>query len=45
MPVDIIRQALDAIEANADEVFVDELSRQVHQGLSSSVYLKDVIAG
>jgi NAD(P)-dependent dehydrogenase (short-subunit alcohol dehydrogenase family) len=45
MPVDVIRQAFDAIEANADEVFVDEPSRQVHQGLSSSIYLKDVIAG
>jgi NAD(P)-dependent dehydrogenase (short-subunit alcohol dehydrogenase family) len=44
-PVDVVRQALDAIEANADEVFVDESSRQVHKGLSSSVYLKDVIAG
>jgi NAD(P)-dependent dehydrogenase (short-subunit alcohol dehydrogenase family) len=44
-PTDVVRQALDAIEANAEEVFVDELSRQVHQGLSSSVYLKDVTAG
>jgi NAD(P)-dependent dehydrogenase (short-subunit alcohol dehydrogenase family) len=44
-PADVVRQALDAIEANAEEVFVDESSRQVHQGLSSSVYLKDVIAG
>jgi NAD(P)-dependent dehydrogenase (short-subunit alcohol dehydrogenase family) len=44
-PADVVRQALDAIEANADEVFVDELSRQVHNGLSSSVYLKDVLAG
>jgi NAD(P)-dependent dehydrogenase (short-subunit alcohol dehydrogenase family) len=44
-PADVVRQALDAIEANAQEVFVDEPSRQVHQGLSSSVYLKDVVAG
>jgi NAD(P)-dependent dehydrogenase (short-subunit alcohol dehydrogenase family) len=44
-PADVVRQALDAIEANAEEVFVDESSRQVHNGLSSSVYLKDVIAG
>ncbi len=44
-PADVVRQALDAIEANAEEVFVDESSRQVHKGLSSSVYLKDVIAG
>jgi NAD(P)-dependent dehydrogenase (short-subunit alcohol dehydrogenase family) len=44
-PADVVRQALDAIEANAEEVFVDDSSRQVHKGLSSSVYLKDVIAG
>jgi NAD(P)-dependent dehydrogenase (short-subunit alcohol dehydrogenase family) len=44
-PTDVVRQALDAVEANAEEVFVDESSRQVHQALSSSVYLKDVIAG
>jgi NAD(P)-dependent dehydrogenase (short-subunit alcohol dehydrogenase family) len=44
-PADVVRQALDAIEANAEEVFVDESTRQVHKGLSSSVYLKDVIAG
>jgi NAD(P)-dependent dehydrogenase (short-subunit alcohol dehydrogenase family) len=44
-PADVVRQALDAIEAHAEEVFVDESTRQVHQGLSASVYLKDVIAG
>ena len=44
-PVDVVRQAYDAIESNSDEVFVDEPSRQVHQGLSSSIYLKDVITG
>jgi NAD(P)-dependent dehydrogenase (short-subunit alcohol dehydrogenase family) len=44
-PADVIAQALDAIEAGAEEVFVDEPSRQVHGALSSSVYLKDVIAG
>lgn len=44
-PADVIRQAFDALEANAEEVFVDQSSHQVHQGLSSSVYLKDVIAG
>lgn len=44
-PADVVRQALDAIEAGAEEVFVDDASRQAHQGLSSSVYLKDVIAG
>jgi len=44
-PADVIAQALDAIESGAEEVFVDGPSRQVHQALSSSVYLKDVIAG
>jgi NAD(P)-dependent dehydrogenase (short-subunit alcohol dehydrogenase family) len=44
-PADVIGQALDAIESGAEEVFVDGPSRQVHQALSSSVYLKDVIAG
>jgi NAD(P)-dependent dehydrogenase (short-subunit alcohol dehydrogenase family) len=44
-PADVVREALDAIEANAEEVFVDDLSRQIHEGLSSSVYLRDVIAG
>ena len=44
-PEDVVRRTLDAIEAGSEEVFVDEPSRQVHQGLSSSVYLKDVIAG
>ena len=44
-PIDVVRQALDAIEQGAEEVFVDETSRQIHQALSHSVYLKDVIAG
>lgn len=44
-PEDVIRQALDAIEANAEEVFVDDTSRVIHSALSSSVYLKDVMAG
>lgn len=44
-PEDVVRQAIEAIENNAEEVFVDESSRQVHGGLSSSIYLKDVIAG
>ncbi|MGY3230344.1 NAD(P)-dependent dehydrogenase (short-subunit alcohol dehydrogenase family) [Luteibacter sp. HA06] len=44
-PEDVVRQALDAIEAGAEEVFVDEPTRQVHGGLTSSVYLKDVISG
>lgn len=44
-PEDVVRQTLDALEAGALEVFVDEASRQVHQALSSSVYLQDVLAG
>jgi NAD(P)-dependent dehydrogenase (short-subunit alcohol dehydrogenase family) len=44
-PEDVVSQTLDALEAGAEEVFVDEPSRQVHAGLSSSVYLKDVMAG
>lgn len=44
-PEDVVRQALDAIEAGAEEVFVDEPTRQVHGGLAGSVYLKDVISG
>ncbi|MCI1012896.1 SDR family oxidoreductase [Herbaspirillum sp. C7C2] len=44
-PEDVVRQTLDALEAGALEVFVDEVSRQVHQALSSSVYLQDALAG
>jgi NAD(P)-dependent dehydrogenase (short-subunit alcohol dehydrogenase family) len=44
-PAEVVRQALAAIEANAEEVFVDGASNQVHQALSSSIYLKDVMAG
>jgi NAD(P)-dependent dehydrogenase (short-subunit alcohol dehydrogenase family) len=44
-PADVAGQAFDAIEADAEEVLVDESSRQVHKGLSSSIYLRDVIAG
>ncbi|UIN22484.1 SDR family oxidoreductase [Herbaspirillum frisingense] len=43
-PEDVVRQTLDALEAGALEVFVDEVSRQVHQALSSSVYLQDALA-
>ncbi|MBB3211820.1 NAD(P)-dependent dehydrogenase (short-subunit alcohol dehydrogenase family) [Herbaspirillum sp. Sphag1AN] len=44
-PEDVARQGFDAIAGNAEEVFVDDTSRQLHQALSSSIYLKDVIAG
>lgn len=44
-PQDVVRQALDAIEAHAEEVFVDDTARTVHGALSSSIYLKDVMAG
>lgn len=44
-PEDVVRQTLEALEANAEEVFVDAPTRQVHGALSSSVYLKDVMAG
>ncbi|WP_343653537.1 SDR family oxidoreductase [Herbaspirillum sp.] len=44
-PEDVVRQTLDALEAGALEVFVDEVSRQVHQALASSVYLQDALAG
>jgi NAD(P)-dependent dehydrogenase (short-subunit alcohol dehydrogenase family) len=43
-PADVINQAFNALEANHEEVFVDDPSRQIHQGLSSSVYLQDVFA-
>ena len=44
-PRDVVRQAYEAILAKADEVFVDDTARQLHQALSTSIYLKDVIAG
>jgi NAD(P)-dependent dehydrogenase (short-subunit alcohol dehydrogenase family) len=44
-PQDVVRQALDAVEAGQEEVLVDDLTRQVKQGLSQGVYLKDVMAG
>ncbi|MXN79504.1 SDR family oxidoreductase [Burkholderia sp. 4701] len=40
-PVDVVRQAYDAIEAGAEEVITDEFSRQVKQGLSNGVYLQE----
>ena len=44
-PADVVRQALDAVEAGEEEVMVDEPTRQVKQGLSHGVYLKDVLSG
>ena len=38
-PKDVVRQTLEAIVANKDEVFADALTAQVRQGLSNSVYL------
>lgn len=43
-PADVVRQTYDALEAGAEEVEVDEPSRQVKQGLSSGVYLQDVLS-
>ena len=36
-PDEVARQALDGIEANAAEVLVDEVSRQVKRGLSGDL--------
>lgn len=40
-PADVVRQAYEAIEAGAEEVRTDELTRQVKAGLSAGIYLKD----
>ena len=41
-PGDVVRTALDALEAGASEVLADELTRRVHAGLSAdpAVYLQ-----
>ncbi|WP_114973970.1 SDR family oxidoreductase [Rhodoferax ferrireducens] len=41
-PEDVVRTALDALEAGASEVLADEVTRQVHAGLSANpaVYLQ-----
>ena len=44
-PQDVVAQAYQAIAAGAEEVLVDAPTRQVREGLSHSVYLKDVLAG
>ena len=43
-PDDVVRTTLDALEAGASEVLADEVTRQVHAGLSASpaVYLQDM---
>ena len=43
-PDDVVRITLDALEAGASEVLVDELTRQVHRGLSAdpAVYLQPI---
>ncbi|MGE0349066.1 SDR family oxidoreductase [Hydrogenophaga sp.] len=42
-PEDVVRRALDALEAGAEEVLADELTRQVKQGLAADpgIYLRD----
>jgi NAD(P)-dependent dehydrogenase (short-subunit alcohol dehydrogenase family) len=42
-PEDVVRRALDALEAGAEEVLADELTRQVKGGLSAEpgIYLRD----
>ena len=44
-PQDVVAQAFQALAAGEEEVFADEPTRQIRQGLSHSVYLKDVLAG
>ena len=43
-PIDIVRRALDGLEAGAEEVLADDITRQVKQGLSShpGVYLASI---
>jgi NAD(P)-dependent dehydrogenase (short-subunit alcohol dehydrogenase family) len=40
-PVDVVRQALSAVEAGRDEVLADDMTRQVKAGLSDreGIYL------
>jgi len=40
-PADVVREAYDAIEAGAEEVSTDEITRRVKAGLSAGVYLND----
>jgi NAD(P)-dependent dehydrogenase (short-subunit alcohol dehydrogenase family) len=43
-PDDVVRTSLDALEAGASEVLADEITRQVHAGLSAepAVYLQAI---
>ena len=41
-PEDVVRTTFDALEAGASEVLADEITRQVHAGLPSGVYLKAI---
>ena len=43
-PTDVVNTTLDALEAGASEVLADEMTRQVHAGLSAepAVYLKAI---
>ncbi|HEY2977666.1 MAG TPA: SDR family oxidoreductase [Burkholderiaceae bacterium] len=43
-PADVVRTALDALEAGASEVLADELTRKVHAGLAAdpAVYLQPI---
>ncbi len=44
-PEAVVRQALDALEAGAEEVLADDITRQVKQGLSAQpgVYLRELV--
>jgi NAD(P)-dependent dehydrogenase (short-subunit alcohol dehydrogenase family) len=44
-PQDVVSQAFEALAAGAEEVSVDAGTRQVREGLSHGVYLKDIFAG
>lgn len=41
-PDDVVRRALDALEAGADEALADAVSEQVRQNLSAGFYLRAV---
>lgn len=41
-PEDVVRTTFDALEAGASEVLADEITRQVHAGLPSGVYLRAI---
>jgi len=44
-PQDVVAQAFQALATGAEEVLVDAPTRQVKDGLSHGVYLKDILAG